>query len=200
VEIAGRSFVDGALLKTLHASVALRGGAKLLFCINPLVPFDAEAAARRNHKKRISLAERGFPTVMAQTFRAIIHSRMRVGMERYARLYPDADVILFEPARDDAEMFFTNMFSYSDRRRLCEHAYQRTREELRRRADELEPILRRHGVALDREALNDTERNLSRRKAGARRRQRRHALGVATTQLGTTLDVLKRTLDATTTD
>ncbi len=200
VEIAGRSFVDGALMKTLHASVALREGAKLLFCINPLVPFDAEAAARRDHKKRISLAERGLPTVMAQTFRAIIHSRMRVGMERYARLYPDADVILFEPARDDAEMFFTNMFSYSDRRRLCEHAYQRTREELRRRADELEPIFRRHGVLLDREVLNDAERSLSRRKIGARRRRRQNALGAATAQLRQTLDALERTIEDATTD
>src|SRR5208282_4146462 len=73
-----------------------------------------------------------------------IHSRMQVGMERYAREFPDADVVLFEPAQDDAVMFFANMFSYADRRRLAEH---------RRRADELEPVLARHGVELDRAAL-----------------------------------------------
>ncbi len=193
VEIAGRHYVDGALMKTLHASVALREGAKLLFCINPLVPFDADAAARHAHRKRRSLAEHGFPTVMSQTFRAIIHSRMRVGMERYARLYPDADVMLFEPARDDEQMFFTNIFSYSDRRRLCEHAYQKTREELRRRADELEPVLARHGLSLDRDVLADASRRLSRPRA-RKRRCPAPALDHAATELARTLDVLEHAL------
>ena len=39
--INGRYYVDGALIKTLHASVALQEGADLVLCINPLVPFDA---------------------------------------------------------------------------------------------------------------------------------------------------------------
>ena len=78
---------------------------------------------------------------------------MRVGMERYAREFPDADVVLFEPAQDDEVMFFANMFSYADRRRLAEHAYRHTLAELRRRAGELEPILARHGVELDRAVL-----------------------------------------------
>jgi len=30
--------------KTLHASAALKAGAKLLICINPLVPYDAARA------------------------------------------------------------------------------------------------------------------------------------------------------------
>jgi len=196
VEIAGRSYVDGALVKTLHASVALREGAKLLICVNPLVPFDAEAAGRRGHRKRLSLAERGFPTVMAQTFRAIIHSRMRVGMERYERLHPGADVVLFEPARDDAELFFTNMFSYSDRRRLCEHAYQKTRAELRRRADELKPLLARHGVTIDREVLADETRVLSRSRRTVRLHRRPvRKLGHATAQLGQALDELEQALE-----
>ncbi|MFW5816382.1 MAG: patatin-like phospholipase family protein, partial [Wenzhouxiangella sp.] len=42
VEIDGHYFVDGALRRTLHASVALKEGADLLIGINPLVPYDAE--------------------------------------------------------------------------------------------------------------------------------------------------------------
>jgi predicted HAD superfamily phosphohydrolase len=52
-------------------------------------------------------------------------------------------------------MFFTNMFSYSGRRRLCEHAYQRTREELLARRRRLQPMLARHGIRLDLAALSD---------------------------------------------
>ena len=46
VPIDGRWYVDGALKKTLHASVLLDMGLDLLFCLNPLVPFDADALAR----------------------------------------------------------------------------------------------------------------------------------------------------------
>ncbi len=46
VAIDGEHYVDGALNKTLHASVALDEGVSLLFCINPLVPFDASSASR----------------------------------------------------------------------------------------------------------------------------------------------------------
>lgn len=189
VKIHGRHYVDGALMKTLHASVALREGVKLLLCINPLVPFDAELA-RRSHKHQTSLVEGGLPAVLSQTFRAIIHSRMQVGMDRYRSEFPDADVLLFEPSRDDVEMFFANVFSYSDRRRLSEHAYQHTRAELRRRAKDIEPILSRHGVRLDHKVLDDDRRVLARRlhriKAGKAGR-----LGRAIRELDETLEKLE---------
>lgn len=156
----GRFFVDGALRKTLHASVALRDGVKLLICINPLVPFDAALARRRTGERPPPLVEYGLPVVLSQTFRSFIHSRMQVAMERYATEFPDADIVLFEPAQDDPKMFFVNVFSYADRRLLCEHAYQFTRQELRRRHAELTPILARHGVAIDRAVLDDTSRTL----------------------------------------
>ena len=158
--IGDRDFVDGALRKTLHASVALKAGAKLLFCINPLTPFDARLAKKNAGTHCARIADEGLVTVMSQTFRALIQSRMRVGMERYAHQYPDADILLFEPARDDALIFFANVFSYSDRRRLAEHAWRHTRAELRRRADELGPVLARHGLALDIDALGDPDRRL----------------------------------------
>lgn len=160
VEIGGRFYVDGALIKTLHASVALREGAELVLCVNPIVPFDAELAARRNPAERHHLNDGGLPVVLSQTFRAIIHSRMRVGMDRYRHQFGNADVVLFEPTRDDAEMFFTNVFSYGDRQRLCEHAYQQTRRNLYRRRHELAPLLSRHGLTLDVAGLKDHRRSL----------------------------------------
>jgi NTE family protein len=171
VEIGERHYVDGALVKTLHASVALREGVKLLLCLNPLVPFDAEAAARQSHGRPISLVEGGLPTVLSQTFRAIIYSRMQTGMARYRREFPDADVVLFEPRRDDTEMFFANVFNYSERKRLSEHAYQRTRAQLRRRYAELQPIFARYGVTIDRAALADKSRTLVQPNATIKRRR-----------------------------
>jgi predicted acylesterase/phospholipase RssA len=158
VKIGERYFVDGALLKTLHASAVLKEGVRLLIAINPIVPY--KAPTLENQPPPPSLVEGGLVPVLSQTFRSLIYSRMKIGMERYRHEYPDADILLFEPARDDREMFFANVFSYSDRKRLCEHAYQQTRADLFRRAPKLEPVLERHGMALDMEVLKDQERRL----------------------------------------
>jgi len=192
VRIGDHYYVDGALIKTLHASVALKEGAELVLCINPLVPFDAELAARRNAREREALNDGGLPVVLSQTFRAIIHSRMRVGMDRYKHQYSDADVVLFEPTRDDAEMFFTNVFSYRDRRRLCEHAYQRTRVDLYRRRHELRPILERHGLDLDLAVLKDHRRSL----IAPPRHRARVSLDKTTHALDASLDELQHWLES----
>ncbi|GAB3250765.1 patatin-like phospholipase family protein [Chitinimonas naiadis] len=167
VEIEGDHYVDGALKKTLHTSISLDEDAQLVICINPIVPFDARQAPKgHGHpNNRDRLIRGGLPAVLSQTFRSIIHSRMRVGMQRYAQSYEGADIILFEPSHGDEEIFFSNVFSYSDRENMCEHAYQHTREDLRRRADELEPILARHGIGLNRECLEE-DRWLSRQAHG----------------------------------
>jgi predicted acylesterase/phospholipase RssA len=155
--IDGRYYVDGALKKTLHASVALKEGAKLVFCINPLVPFDAHLAKRRGKSRHERLVDGGLPRVLSQTFRALIHSRMQVGMAKYEQLYKNADVLLFEPAADDAEMFFANVFSYTNRRRVCDHAYRHMLHELARRERQLAPILARHGIGLRRGVLHQAQ-------------------------------------------
>jgi predicted acylesterase/phospholipase RssA len=161
VAIDGEHYVDGALNKTLHASVALDQGIGLLLCINPLVPYDASAAPRRGRITGERLNEGGLPLVLSQTFRAIIHSRMTVGMEKYKRQYPHADVLLFEPDREDAQMFFANVFSYRQRKRICALAYTKTRRNLAARADELAPLLARHGITIRRDRLDDEHRHVT---------------------------------------
>ena len=160
VAIDGHHFVDGALKKTLHASEALDDGAKLVICINPIVPFDAQLAARRGRLPRANLVEGGLPVVLSQTFRAVIHSRMAVGLSKYRTQYRGSDVMLFQPEPDDSTIFFTNIFSYATRRQVCEHAYQRTRADLLARAASLGPVFRRHGMRLRRDVLADAGRRL----------------------------------------
>jgi predicted acylesterase/phospholipase RssA len=159
VEIEGKHYVDGALKKTVHATVALEEGVDLLICLNPLVPFHADS--RAGDAARIpSLVEGGLPAVMSQTFRSMIHSRLALGFKHYERSYPDTDIVLFEPDQSDAELFFANTFSYRQRRELAEHAYRQTLGHLRARAEALGPRLLRHGVHLDMAVLNDPRRRL----------------------------------------
>jgi len=156
VKIGARHYVDGALNKTLHASSALNAGAKLVICVNPLVPFDSTAAARAQSH----LVERGLPTVLSQTFRALIHSRLEKSLQSYATAYTDARLIVLEPSRGDADLFFSNLFSYSNRRRLAEHAYQHTRSQLLARSDTVAAEFAKYGVKLNLNALTDPHRKL----------------------------------------
>jgi predicted acylesterase/phospholipase RssA len=198
VAIDGAHYVDGALNKTLHASVALEQGVSLLICVNPLVPFDASAAQVRG--QRIDkLKEGGLPLVLGQTFRAIVHSRMRVGMERYRGQYPDAHLVLFEPDREDADMFFANIFSYWQRKRLCAIAFATTRKSLAARAAELAPGFARHGVTIRKDRLALPDRRVADALTDPRPlRAQPHRLTVkrAARELSHTLDHLERAVAA----
>lgn len=187
VVIDGETYADGALLRTMHASIVLESGADLVICINPLVSFDASEGGGR--KRQVELTEHGLPIVLSQTFRSLIQSRMLVGFASYKKRFPRAEILLFEPDRGDRRMFFANVFRYSDRRRLVDHAYQCTRRDLLRRAGELEPLLDRHGLRLQRDVLGDPARSFQAALERQRRAERRvvHDLSV-------TLDRLDRLL------
>lgn len=153
VEIDGRHYVDGVLNKTVHASVAFERGAGLVLCVNPIVPVDTADAVATGAMRRGRLIDRGMPGVMSQTFRTLIHSRMGTGMASYQGRYDGADLILFEPRKDDYRMFFTNVFSFSSRKDVVEHAYASTLRQLRDRAEEIGPVLERHGLHVREDVL-----------------------------------------------
>ncbi len=178
VEIDGRHYVDGVLLKTLHASVALEAGADLVICVNPIVPVDTRHGVEAGTMKPGGLLSRGLPTVMSQTFRTLIHSRLEVGMASYETKFKEADVVLIEPERHDYLMFFTNIFGFAERRTVAEHAYTSTRRFLLTHADTLEPIFAHHGVRLRRDIL-EQERNLW-TEVGEGKRRKEHHSGHAT--------------------
>jgi NTE family protein len=163
VPIDGHWYVDGALKKTLHARVLLDMPVDLVLCLNPLVPFDASYAQRHRVMggARIPpLVEGGLPVVLSQTFRSLIHSRLELGMKGYDISHPHTDIVLFEPDQRDPALFLANTFAYSQRRQLAEHAYQQTRADLRSRRSALGATLARHGLALNKAVLDDTQRTL----------------------------------------
>ena len=165
VPINGRWYVDGALKKTLHARVLLDMGLDLVLCLNPLVPFDATHAERHRvlgeADERIPrLVDGGLPVVLSQTFRSLIHSRLELGMKGYESSHAGTDILLFEPDHRDPAMFLANTFGYGQRRLLADHAYQRTRADLRSRRGLLSTTLARHGLVLDDAALDDSHRRL----------------------------------------
>jgi NTE family protein len=170
VEIDDQYYVDGALKKTMHASVALEEGVDLMLCLNPLVPFDASAPQSTRvmqrglaqEKRRIPhIVDGGLPAVLSQTFRSMIHSRMELGMKHYQHAYPNTDLILIEPDHRDPELYLANAFSYAKRQHLAEHAYQQTRQMLRSRKTGMSTKLAQHGISLAFDILNDPKRHLT---------------------------------------
>jgi predicted acylesterase/phospholipase RssA len=108
VEIGDNYYVDGALKKTMHASVAMDGGIDLMLCLNPLVPFNATGLGQRARdawrpaaRKAGHPAHRGRrPAGRAEPdLPSMIHSRMELGMKHYERAYPGTDIVLIEPRR-----------------------------------------------------------------------------------------------------
>lgn len=191
VEIRGRQFVDGALRRTMHASIAFDAGIDLFIGINPLVPVDALRARHAQGYQVPRLASGGLPMVLSQAFRTVLHSRMRVGMQRHAQQYGNIDQLVFEPSPVDGDMFFTNAFSYSARAEVCDFAYAATLTDLRERYDELAPLLARHGLTLRQDILQDPELSLRTGLRGAPRR-----VTDATERLRRALDDVDAMLDA----
>jgi predicted acylesterase/phospholipase RssA len=160
VEINGRHFLDGALRRTMHASTVLERGIDLMIGINPLVPFDAtRAGPQADEAEQMGLASGGLPAVLSQTLRTLLQSRMQIGMEKYPHQFPNIDQLVFEPNANDSELFFTNLFSFSSRHRVCQLAYRNTLADLRLRADVLRPMLAAHGIRLRDEIIGDRHRS-----------------------------------------
>jgi predicted acylesterase/phospholipase RssA len=155
VKINGKFYVDGALRRTMNASAALKKDTHLLFAVNPIVPF--ERTLKLDEKGLIS---GGLPLVLSQTFRSIVQSRLKSGLDKYESLFPHSDIILAEPDANDETLFKSNLFSYSKRDQLCEYAYQSTRQHLINQQNQISPILARHGLYLKQSNLQQTNRSI----------------------------------------
>jgi predicted acylesterase/phospholipase RssA len=159
-----RYVVDGALRRTMHASMVLDRDIDLMLGINPLVPFnpgtDSSEAAQAHRFSDRRIAEGGLPGVLSQTLRTMLQSRMQVGLARYPQQYPGIDQLVFEPNAGDRELFYTNIFSFSARRRIAQLAYRNTLADLRQQQARLTPVLARHGIRLRAEVIADRPRSI----------------------------------------
>ncbi len=162
VEIRGRHFADGALRRTMHASLLLDRDIDMLLGVNPLVPFNPNDRGQRLqwHDDR-RIADGGLPVVISQTLRTMLQSRMQVGLARYAQQYPAIDQLVFEPNPNDRSLFYTNAFSFSTRRRISDLAYRNTLADLRKHGQTLAPVLQAHGVRIDARVVEQADRGIA---------------------------------------
>ncbi len=145
VRIGGRDYVDGGVKKTAHINLAIRRGADLVICINPIVPIlnTGPKAPLKGH-----LSGKGVSFVLDQVLRIMLHGRMQYGLERYQAEHPEVDILLVEPSRDDMRMFGYNIMRMSARKVVVEDGYRSVLQSFRRRRAAYARILKRHGIRL----------------------------------------------------
>jgi NTE family protein len=145
VRIAGRDFVDGGVKKTAHINLAIKQGADLVICINPIVPI---LNVGTTGPLRGPLSRKGLNYVLDQALRIMLHGRMQYGLERYRLEHPEVDILLIEPGRDDMRMFAHNIMRMSARRAVAENGYRSLLATFAAKRGRYGRILKRHGLAL----------------------------------------------------
>jgi NTE family protein len=160
VRIDGRDYVDGGVKKTAHINLAIRHGADLVVCINPIVPVHNDV--RRGH-----LSDKGVSYVLDQALRIMLHGRMQYGLERYQVEHPDVDILLIQPEHDDLQMFSFNIMRMSARRLVAENGYRSVAQTFARHHTAFGRMLKRHGIALHRQPTATTQPPARRRASGS---------------------------------
>lgn len=144
VQIFGRDYLDGGLNGTASLDLAIEAGAKLIICINPMVPLNATLA----HPDENYISEHGLPAIINQTVRILLHSSLRYHIKNLQSKYPDVDIVLIQPSWDDHRMFSYNPMYYGSRLMLAEHGFETVTSGLLARSDYYRQVLKRHGIEL----------------------------------------------------
>ncbi len=158
MRIDGVDYVDGGMRKTAHIDVAIKHGAELVICINPIVPvynsLDDQTIPMLRGKSRY-VRDAGLPSILQQNLYILNHSRLVYGLEHYRDKYPDVDILMVEPDREDFIMFFYNVFRFSARIIIAEHGFESMRKRIEDNFDEYAAIFRRNGIKLNSEKVDN---------------------------------------------
>jgi predicted acylesterase/phospholipase RssA len=153
----GVDYVDGGVRHTANIDVAIEKGADLIICYNPFRPFlnriDAEESESRYFADGRYLADRGLKVVLNQVFRTLLHSRLKLGIQRY--LADDrfqGDVVLLEPRERDANFFALNPIAFWKRSEAVQHGFESVRTTIEQNYEQLSEVFAQYGLRMDQAA------------------------------------------------
>jgi predicted acylesterase/phospholipase RssA len=154
--IQGVDYVDGGVRRTANIDVAIEKGCDLIICYNPFRPFlnriDQEGAATPYFANGRYLADRGMKMVLNQVFRTLLHSRLKLGLQRY--LTDDrfqGDILLLEPRERDAEFFNVNPIAFWKRQDAIHHGFESVRLTIEQNFETVQEVLGHYGLEMSRE-------------------------------------------------
>lgn len=156
--IGGADYVDGGVRHTANIDVAIERGADLIICYNPFRPFLNDVV-----RGSAPLADRGLRLVLNQSFRTLLHSRLELGLARYANdVAFNGDIVVLEPAESDARFFAINPLAFWRRGEAMQHGFESVRGTIHRNFGALAEVLGAYGLEMSRTASDRRARRLRR--------------------------------------
>lgn len=146
--IRGVEYVDGGVYRTANIDVAIEKGADLIVCYNPFRPITHISDSGGRH-----LSEWGLQAVLNQSFRTLLHSRLKQGLQRYlldARFR--GDIVLLEPRERDVDFFNANPLAFWKRSEAIQHGFESVGATIDQNFDVLADVFGRYGMELSRQA------------------------------------------------
>lgn len=153
--INGVDYLDAGVRKTANISTAVRKGADLVIAYNPFRPF-ANFYAEGLLGGFRSIGDMGMVAVLNQAFRMLLHSRLRLGIEKL-RLDSNfrGDVILIEPTETDSKFFEINPLDFWKRAEAAEHGFMSVKESLERHYPQLLRIFRAYDLEVSLDSMRE---------------------------------------------
>ena len=150
----GVDYVDGGIRHTANIDIAIEKGADLIICYNPFRPFlnriDDEGGGSSYFAAGRYLSDRGLKVVLNQVFRTLLHSRLKLGIQRYlADERFKGDIVLLEPRERDADFFGINPLAFWRRAEAIRHGFESVRRTLEQNYQQLEGVFGRYGLEMD---------------------------------------------------
>jgi predicted acylesterase/phospholipase RssA len=154
----GIDYVDGGVRNTANIDVAIEKGADLIICYNPFRPFVNRVDEEGSDKPAYFadgryLADRGMKVVLNQVFRTLLHSRLKLALQRY--LTDDrfrGDIVLLEPREHDANFFAVNPLAFWKRAEAVQHGFESVRDTIERNFEQLSEVFSLYGLEMSRTA------------------------------------------------
>ena len=155
--INGVDYIDGGVKHTANIDVAIEKGADLIICYNPFRPFinhpeDPHGAGNYFADGKY-LSDRGLKIVANQILRMMLHSRLKLGIQRY--LADDrfqGDIVLLEPREHDANFFALNPMAFWKRAEAVQHGFESVRHTILQNYEALSEVFGLYGLEMSPEA------------------------------------------------
>jgi predicted acylesterase/phospholipase RssA len=152
--INGIDYVDGGVRHTANIDVAIDKGADLIICYNPFRPFlnriDAEGSDSHYFADGRYLSDRGLKMVLNQVFRTLLHSRLKLGLQRYLTDERfEGDIVLLEPRERDVDFFDLNPLAFWKRSAAVQHGFESVRTTIEQNFDAIRDVLARYGLEMN---------------------------------------------------
>lgn len=145
-QLQDEEYIDAMVRKTANTSLVVHKGANLIIVYNPFRPFMNRNRYQLNPRTR-GLSDMGLPTVLNQTVRSMVHTRLNQSLDRLRmdRSF-HGDVILIEPTETDAEFFSLNPLAFWNRDQAATQGFMSVRKDLEQSFGEVQRVLAAYGL------------------------------------------------------